>query len=130
MPGSTKEKDGFQSAGENAGFLKDHQEKKFTARKIAEWIFQTFPEGCAENSKNNTSATGEHALYPRLAEYLLAEFGIYSKRIDESRSSNRRGRNGNQWLHPDLVGLEDLSHDWHHEITACAKEYSDKKTRL
>jgi hypothetical protein len=51
---------------------------------------------------------GEHGLYPLLSSYLWAEFGVYSKRIDEKRSSNKRGPNGNRWLYPDLVGMEDL----------------------
>lgn len=37
---------------------------------------------------------GEHGLYPLLSSYLWAEFGLYSKRIDEKRSSNKRGPNG------------------------------------
>lgn len=28
------------------GFLKDRAEQKFTARQIAEWLFETFPEEC------------------------------------------------------------------------------------
>lgn len=47
---------------------------------------------------------GEHALYPLLSLYLWEEFGVYSKHIDEKRSSNKRGPNGNRWLYPDVVG--------------------------
>ena len=54
----------------------------------------------------------EHALYPFLAEYLLTdEQRVYAMRINEKRSSNRAGSGGNEWLHPDLVGLEDLTAD-------------------
>lgn len=59
--------------------------------------------------KDKTSSiSGEHSLYPLLATYLWAEFQVYSKRINEKRSSNKRGTNGNKWLYPDLVGMEDL----------------------
>lgn len=73
---------------------------------------------------------GEHGLYPLLSTYLWAEFGVYSKRIDEKRSSNKRGPNGNRWLYPDLVGMEDLGSDWHQEVKDCVNQYSDKRTKL
>jgi hypothetical protein len=72
----------------------------------------------------------ESDLYPLLSKYLWAEFGIYSKRINESRSSNRLGPNGNKWLYPDVVGMEDLTANWHPEIKGVVKEYADKKTKL
>lgn len=55
---------------------------------------------------------------------------LYSKRIDEKRSSNKRGPNGNRWLYPDLVGMEDLGTDWHQEVKDCVSQYSDKRTKL
>lgn len=73
---------------------------------------------------------GEHALYPLLSLYLWEEFGVYSKRVDEKRSSNKRGPNGNRWLYPDVVGMEDLGADWHQEVRDCVNQYSDKRTKL
>lgn len=35
-------------------------------------------------------------MYPLLSLYLWEEFGVYSKRIDEKRSLNKRGPNGNR----------------------------------
>ena len=29
--------------------------------------------------------------------------------------------------YPDIVGMEDLSRDWHDEIKQCSSEHSDKK---
>lgn len=72
----------------------------------------------------------EHALYPLLSQYLWEEFGVYTKRIDEKRSSNKRGPNGNRWLYPDVVGMEDLGADWHQEVRDCVNQYSDKRTKL
>jgi hypothetical protein len=65
-----------------------------------------------------------------LSEFLWSELGIYSKRIDEKRSRNSCGSGGNKWLYPDLVGMEDLSRDWHREIKDCVKQYSSQKTKL
>jgi hypothetical protein len=73
---------------------------------------------------------GEQALYPLLSQYLWEEFGVYSKRIDEKRSSNKRGPNGNRWLYPDVVGMEDLGAEWHQEVRDCVNQYSDKRTKL
>lgn len=78
----------------------------------------------------NPSKVREHALYSILSKYLRDEFGIYSKRIDEKRSSNKRGPNGNRWLYPDLVGMEDLGKEWHREVRDCVTQYFDKRTRL
>lgn len=181
------------------GFLKDRAEQKFTARQIAEWLFETFPEECQEKRAKsqgnyiksdadlvqqlvaeissqrprlqkkhpelkttegrprkyyyseksdsaevaaaesavvvptadmNDTKLGEHVMYPLLSLYLWEEFGVYSKRIDEKRSSNKRGPNGNRWLYPDLVGMEDLGADWHQEVRDCVNQYSDKRTKL
>ena len=73
---------------------------------------------------------GEHGMYPLLSLYLWEEFGVYSKRIDEKRSSNKRGPNGNRWLYPDVVGMEDLGAEWHQEVRDCVNQYSDKRTKL
>ncbi|NDE16853.1 HrgA protein [bacterium] len=73
---------------------------------------------------------GEHAMYPLISLYLWEEFGVYSKRIDEKRSSNKRGPNGNRWLYPDVVGMEDLGAEWHQEVRDCVNQYSDKRTKL
>ncbi|WP_045758689.1 COG2958 family protein [Xanthomonas albilineans] len=87
-------------------------------------------EGALVAGDAGTSRLDEHALYPLLSHYILEEFGVFSKRIDEKRSSNKRGPNGNRWLYPDVVGMEDLGVEWHQEVRDCVKQYSDKRTKL
>lgn len=181
-------------------FLKSNAGHKYTARDIADWVFETYPQECeakrkrskakvipinddnslvlqlvaeissnrktlekrglktteerprkyyyttqtdqdeiedAESQKSSGSSVQrdttnllEHDLYPMLSSFLWAEFGIYSKRIDEKRSSNTRGANGNKWLYPDLVAMEDLTADWDQKIKDCVQQYSGKKTKL
>lgn len=77
-----------------------------------------------------TKPMSEHDLYPRLTEFLWSEFGLYSKRVDEKRSSNSQGPRGNHWLYPDIVSMENLADEWSDEVKNCVKEYSDKWTRL
>lgn len=72
----------------------------------------------------------EVALYPKLAEYLSVEFGLHAQRIDEKRSANKRGPQGNRWLYPDLVALEDLTLDWTPEVRNCVSEAGAQKARL
>jgi len=73
---------------------------------------------------------GEHKLYPVLCDYLWTELQVLGKRIDEKRSSNLRGPRGNQWLHPDVVGLEDLGAHWHREVRDCVAQVADRRMRL
>lgn len=88
-------------------------------------------EKCASQSQVAGSGTQKEAdLYPLLSEYLWSELAVYSKRIDEKKSSNKHGPKGNKWLYPDLVGMEVLTADWHQEIKGLVKEYADKKTKL
>lgn len=178
--------------------LKGNQDEKFTAKDIALWVYENYPDDCHEklDKSNNLESTDdlinqiaaevgssrqqfqktcpeikttegrprkyyftnltetseveeaeattppqtasphqkpkmtEHDLYPLLSEYLWTEFSLYSKRIDERRSKNNRGPNGNKWLYPDLVGMEDLSTDWDREVKDCVGQYADKRTKL
>ncbi len=91
----------------------------------------------AESELPITSSVGrsavrysEHDLYPMLSTFLWAEYGIYSKRIDEKHSSNSRGANGNKWLYPDLVAMEDLTADWDQKIKDCVRQHGGQKTQL
>lgn len=178
-------------------FLASRPEQKFTARQMAQWIFEEYPAECEQKKINSTfikndadlvqqivaeigsqrpalqkrnpqvkttegrprqyywtaktdqaevdevetegaepklvsggASLKESDLYPVVSEYLWSEFSIYSKRVDEKKSSNKQGPKGNKWLYPDLVGMEDLTADWHQEIKGAVKEYADKKTKL
>lgn len=177
-------------------YLKNNPEQKFTARQIAQWILEAYPEECrakrerstarvipldsddalvqqlvaeigsrnltdfkkkdiniktteerprkyyytlktdtaeieeAEAAHTDPARVREADLYPILSNFLWSELDLYSKRIDEKRSSNKHGSGGNKWLYPDVVAMEDLSEDWSSEIKDCVKQYFDKKTKL
>ena len=72
----------------------------------------------------------EHDLYPLLIEFLKVQFGLYCLRIDEKRSKNSRGQNGNQWLHPDIVAMQPLDKHWHELVKSCVKHGSGQNVRL
>jgi hypothetical protein len=82
-------------------------------------------------SDDSVTPKKEADLYPVLYKYLLSEDTVvYAKRIDEKKSSNKLGKDGNHWLYPDLVGLEPLNAGWIPEIKDCVKELRDKLARL
>lgn len=78
-----------------------------------------------------TAALLENDMYPLLCEYLWNEFGLYTKRINEKKSTKEPNSKGkNKWLHPDIVALQDLAKNWENEIKNCVAAYSDKKLKL
>ncbi|AEI38103.1 COG2958 family protein [Zymomonas mobilis] len=81
-------------------------------------------------NKISQNKISEQDLYPKISSFLKDELKVFSKRIDEKRSSNKYGIKGNHWLHPDIVGLEDLGADWDQEVRDCVKGYADKRTKL
>ena len=66
-----------------------------------------------EADRLDTAKVTEHCLYPKLSVFAWREFRIRCCRIDEKRSSNTHGAQGNVWLHPDVVGIRDLGAHWH-----------------
>ncbi len=97
------------------------------------WTAASEAAEVAEAEKVKAAEPGkvsEHDLYPLLCRYLHGEWQLYPKRIDEKRSSNRNGPNGNKWLFPDLVALEDLGREWDREIRACVQQVGAQRARL
>lgn len=80
--------------------------------------------------RSKTNGQPEHDSYPRLCEYLFNELNIYPKRIDERKSSNSKGSDGNKWLHPDIVGVKNLSDGWDNDVISCANKHAFNKTSL
>lgn len=72
----------------------------------------------------------EKDLYPLLKDYLLQELGIHAMRIEENASANKQGPNGNRWLYPDMVGMEDLTCGWHIEVRDLAKEWGASRAKI
>lgn len=83
-----------------------------------------------ERSADPVGQQREHDLYPLVSSFAWSEFGVLTRRIDEKSSSNRRGPQGNHWLFPDLVGMEDLTHDWHQEVRDLVSHSGAQKARL
>lgn len=59
---------------------------------------------------DETESQYEKDLYPMVAKYLweMKSRKLYPMRIDEKKAANTNGKEGNKFLYPDLVALEDL----------------------
>lgn len=75
------------------------------------------------------STRKEHDLYEPLRKYLRHK-EIGSRRIDEKAATNTRGRKGNMWLYPDVVGMEILIENWEQDVIEIVKENADRKARF
>jgi hypothetical protein len=93
------------------------------------------PHGTVEDEPGEISiqqqSIGEAETYPLLKEFLEIEKGLAALRIDERRSSGKRGSGSGHWLHPDLVAIEDLSQGWvSRETKALNKFYKSDSIRI
>ncbi len=93
------------------------------------YFYNTKEQDIIESDVEETSLQ-EKELYPILCEYLSNVLRIYPKRIDEKRSSNTYGKNGNKWLHPDIVGLQIVSESWNEEVKKCIKLHGEPQISL
>ena len=83
----------------------------WTMKTDGEKVDEAETEGKEYKPISGAASYKESDLYPIVSNYLWSEFFIYSKRIEDRKSSNRKGSKGNRWLFPDLVGMEDLTAD-------------------
>ena len=125
------------------GTLKKTSEVKITEGRPRKYYYTELPDDDAEltddgaSTKSNVDVNNdekngisEKDLYPILSDFLLSEFNVYSKRIDEKTSSNTHGKRGNKWLHPDLVGIKTLNADWNDNVKKLVKECGDRMATL
>jgi hypothetical protein len=111
---------------------------KTTEERPRKYFWSETPDNAIDLAPSGTSADQgsikpilmEHDLYPLLCAYLWSELGLYPRRIDEKKSSNKQGPNGNKWLYPDLVAMENLSSDWHESVKSIVNEMSEQRVRF
>lgn len=120
-------------------WLKKHPELKCSDTSPRKYMWDGDPGTADETELSQLADTSPGAklkeadLYPLLAHFLWVgpvQNRVYPKRIDEKTSSNNLGPKANEWLHPDMVGLEDLMADWQTQIQDCAEKAGDQRARL
>ena len=87
-------------------------------------------EAILDEASREGPVLNEAALYPILIDYLRSEHQLHCMRIDEKRSKNSRGTGGNQWLHPDIVGMEALAQGFHKHVKNCVHAGGGPSVRL
>ena len=90
------------------------------------------PQTPASSGKSDkTNKREEETLYPVLGKFLRKELKICSKRLHHQTSFGNVEPGTTDWLHPDLVGLQNLSEGWIPEIKDCVVETrADKRGNL
>lgn len=56
-------------------FLQQNPEQKFTAREIANWIFETYPDECRQKQKRSTATVNPLDNETALLQQIVAEIG-------------------------------------------------------
>ena len=71
-------------------YLATHPEQKFSARQIAEWIFETYPAECQEKRSNSRGAYIKTDA--DLVQQLVAEISSQRPRLQKRNPEALRGR--------------------------------------
>lgn len=72
------------------GYLKERPEEKFTARQVAEWVFNTYPDECQEKRANSRG------------DYIKSDADLVQQLVAEISSQRPRM----QTKHPELKTTE------------------------
>lgn len=63
--------------------LQQNPEKKFTAREIANWIFETYPDECLQKQKRSTATVSPLDNETALLQQIVAEIGSQRPRLQK-----------------------------------------------
>ena len=63
--------------------LQQNPEKKFTAREIANWIFETYPDECRQKQKRSTATVNPLDNETALLQQIVAEIGSQRPRLQK-----------------------------------------------
>lgn len=83
-----------------------------------------------DTSEKREYTQREKELYQKACQYLYSELNIYSMRINEKKGHNKKGKNGNIWLNPDIVGVKVLSENWCPEVKNCINKMPYNQTDM
>ncbi|WP_375608367.1 MULTISPECIES: hypothetical protein [unclassified Bartonella] len=64
-------------------FLKKNPTKKFTAREIAQWIFENYPEKCRQKQKRSTAIISPLHSDAALIQQIVAEIGSLRSQLQK-----------------------------------------------
>ncbi|EUK18029.1 COG2958 family protein [Commensalibacter papalotli (ex Servin-Garciduenas et al. 2014)] len=73
-----------------------------------------------EELQSKTVILSEKEMYSLLCQY-LEQMGLITKRLDEKRSKNSKGKHANKWLHPDIVAMQPIPDQWDYFVQSCVQ---------
>jgi len=104
-------------------FLKKNPEHKFTARQIAEWIFETYPDACHhQKQKRSTATVNPLGNATALLQQIVAEIGsqrpCLQKRHPEVKTTEGRPR---KYYFTETTDSAAIDHAERHEASPATK---------
>ena len=90
-----------------AGYFSDNIHVTSDTPKLFSYILDS-----RDDVEDKDETFYEWDLYPLLCTYLHIMKNIYPKRINEKKYSSARIRGRNEWMNPDIVGLQVISEPW------------------
>lgn len=93
-------------------------------------FYYSLKDGGEDQISPSAQANAEHKLYPVIVNALRDTFQICAMRIDEKTSTKSSAAKANQWLHPDIVGAQDLGENWKVDVKDCAVQSHASLLRL
>ncbi|SKA00196.1 hypothetical protein [Pantoea eucalypti] len=94
------------TAGKPRKYLWTDDETK--GLQIAEDVFVTDNTDVSEPQGDFYT---EYELYPLLSRYASSSLNVHVRRVDEKKSKKGPFKS-NKWVHPDIVGIQDIGHNW------------------
>jgi hypothetical protein len=99
-------------------FLQQNPEQKFTAREIANWIFQTYPDKCRQKQKRSTATVNPLDNETALLQQIVAEIGSQrphlQKRHPEVKTTEGRPR---KYYFTESTDSAKIDHAESHEVS-------------
>jgi len=103
-------------------FLQQNPEQKFTAREIANWIFETYPDECRQKQKRSTATVNpldnETALLQQIAAEIGSQRPRLQKRHPEVKTTEGRPR---KYYFTKSTDSAEISHAESHEASPSSK---------
>ncbi len=103
-------------------FLQQNSEQKFTAREIANWIFETYPNECHQKQKRSTATVNPLDNETALLQQIVAEIGSQrprlQKRHSEVKTTEGRPR---KYYFTESTDSAEIDHAESHEASSATK---------
>jgi len=103
-------------------FLQQNPEQKFTAREIANWIFETYPDECRQKQKRSTATVNPLDNETALLQQIVAEIGSQRPRLQKCypKVKTTEGR-PRKYYFTESTGSAEIDHAESHAASAATK---------